>query len=66
MSLKYKVMGENGTCGKAVYLEDAIYIAERNAKMFGGRWIVVRMKDGKVVWRPGMSYEEALRECRRR
>jgi len=68
MTLKYEVI-RKGTSGCAANfgglhqtLKEAIWYAKELKKRHGGEWIVV--KDGRTVWRDGMSYEEALRLCR--
>ena len=69
MTRKYEVIREGiaGECadygGSYETLKAAIWEAKEAAKRLGGVWIVRRRSDGKVVWRPGMSYEDALRSC---
>ena len=68
MTRKYEVVRErsNGLCadfgGSHQTLKEAIWYAKELKRRHGGEWIVV--KDGRTVWRDGMSYEDALRLCR--
>lgn len=70
MSNKYEIWLDgaldepSGYGGKFRTLNEAILNAKKRARQFGGEWIVVRRRDGKIVWRPGMSYKDAIRACR--
>ena len=68
MTRKYEVIRE-GTKGLAANyggsyetLKEAIRYARELKRRCKGEWVVV--KDGRIIWRDGMSYEEALRLCR--
>jgi len=59
MSTRYVVIREgtdglgNNYGGSYLYLKDAVLNAEWLTIQGEESWIVIRKKDGKVVWRPG-------------
>ena len=59
--------GTNGLCenygGTHRTLKGAIWYAKELKRRFGGEWVVVRVRDGKTVWRDEMSYKEARKAC---